>query len=502
MAWLMAQALGYKVLSLFGTIYLTHLIAPEHLGQMTLALGVAAFTNFLQQPGLREVLVQRRTRTERWDAPAMSLALTMGMVALLLTAGIAPAAGWFWESPQVMHLLLILSGGAPFFALSVVPEARLQSELRFSAIAVIEFVRGAGLLLAQIGLAWWARRSGHAEWGAYALAAPVPVFAAVRCAGLWAASRQRVHVQVRPARWAFLFTDSVKLFLSSLVGMVITQGSLFVLGRRYDENVVGLYSFAFNFSLITAVMLTQNIGLVIFPVLSTMQKEPQRLRSAFLRAGRLLNMLAVPLCLLQGALAEPFIRTLCGKQYAGSAPIMEVLSIAMALVVIWPSSRALIQAQGRYTLAFVLQLIYAIVLLGAAYIAAQIGQGLAVAVAVTIVYAGIGIVDPTMALRPVGGTVRDVISLFWGPTVVGLLGVVGVCAAVRWALPADHEYLPWLSRWLPTTAYVPQAIGMVVLSGAVCTLLYRAMMPHEFGELAHLARRMAGRLLRRGGSPG
>jgi PST family polysaccharide transporter len=502
MAWLMAQTLGYKVISLFGTIYLTFLIAPEHLGQMTLALGVASFTNFLQQPGLREVLVQRRTRTARWDGPALSLAATMGFVAMVMTALAAPLAGLAWESPAVVNLLLILSMAAPFFGLAVVPEARLQSQLRFGALAAVEFLRGTGLLLSQIGLAYWAKTSGHTDWGAYALAAPVPAFAAMRCVGLWLAAAQPVRLSVRPSRWRFLWTDSAKLFVSSMVGMVISQGSLFVLGWRYDAQVVGLYAFAFNLSLITAVMITQNIGMVIFPVLSTMQRDPQRLKSTFLRSGRLLNMLAIPACLLQGALAEPFVRTVCDPRWAGSAPIMEILSVAMALIVIWPSSRALMQAQGRYTLALVMQLTHSTLFIIAVIIAAQVGQGVSVAVAVTIVYALIGLLDPAMALRPIGGTLRDVVSLVAAPMVVGLLGVVGVCAGVRWLLPADHEYLPAVQRWLSsdhhrvTTAYFPQAVAMIAGSLTVCTLLYSALMPHEFAELLHLVRRILGRFSR------
>ncbi len=479
MGWVLAQTVGYKVISLFGTLYLTRLIAPEHLGQMTLALGVAAFTNFLQQPGLREVLVQRRTRSPQWDHPALSLSIVLGLVAAGLTVASGPWAALKWQSPVVLDLLLILALAAPFFGLAIVPEAMLQCQLRFRALAVIEFVRGTGLLVAQIAIAFILHRAGHTEYGAYALALPVPVFAAFRCVALWLAARPPVRWPPRPRvrLWRFLGPDAGKLFASSIFGLVISQGSLFALGFAYAEDVVGLYSFAFNLSLITAVMLTQNIASVIFPVLSTMQDDPARLKRTFLASGRLLNMIAVPACLLQGALAEPFIVLACDPKYLGSIPIMQVLSIAMAFVVIWPSSKSLMQAQGRFRMALLMHALHATLFVGAIAFAATRGHaqgGVTVAIAVAGVYLFIGLVDPLVAIRPLGGTVREVLRLFAAPAVVGLVGVVGVYFALR--------QVPWLR-----TNMIAQGIAMCLCSGATCLGLYRVLAPKELELVLHYA---------------
>ncbi|MBL8756989.1 MAG: oligosaccharide flippase family protein [Phycisphaerae bacterium] len=490
MAWLMAQTLGYKVISLFGTIYLTKLITPEHLGQMTLALGVAAFTNFLQQPGLREVLVQRRTRVRGWDHPAFSLSVVLGLAATALTAAAAPASLRWWHSDVVLHLLLILSVAAPFFGLAIVPEAKLQCELRFRGLAIIEFARGTGLLLTQIALAFWMKHAGHTDWGAYALAAPVPVFAALRCGAMWWAARPRVRWTPRVQLWRLLGADSAKLFLSSLLGLCISQGAIFALGFYATEDVVGLYSFAFNLSLITAVMLTQNIAAVIFPVLSTMQDDPARLRRTFLSSGRMLNLIAVPACFLQGALAEPFIATVCNPKWAGSIPVMQVLSIAMAFVVIWPSSKSLMQARGRFGLALFMHALHATLYVAAVWLTARAtgGHGVAVAWAVTGVYVFIGLADPYVAVRTLDahtpgehGPLRDVMGLFAVPMVVGLVGVAGVYAAL--------VQVPYLRTHL-----VAQGAAVILCSGAACLGLYRVLAPREFARGLEMARSMKARL--------
>ncbi len=498
MVWLLAQSLGYKVISLFGTIAMTHLISPEHSGEVALALSLAAFSNFLQQPGLREVLIQRRTRQQAWDLPAFWLSVGLGVLAMSITAAAAPLAGWWWRSDEMVNLLLILALAALPLGLAIVPEARLQSQLRFKALAVIEFTRATGLLLTQLGVALAIKHAGHAEWGAYALTAPIPVYAAYRCVCMWWLAGSVFPPRPRLRLWGHLWPNSAKLFSSHMVGQFITQGPLWIMGWRFDKESVGLYSFAFNLSLMTAVLLTQNIASVIFPVLSNLQDSPLRLRSAFLSSARLLNMLAVPACFLQAVLAEPAVRTVCSPKWAGSVGVMQVLSVAMAFVVVWPSSKSLMQAQGRYTLALFMHVVHTVIVLTSVGIAASVGQsGVAVAIAVTVAYAIIGVLDPYMAVRPLGGTLRDVLGLLAAPVLVGLVGVVGVYAGVAWLLPADREYLPFMTRWL-TSAYIPQAVVGSLLSMVACAALYRILAPQDSRVLLSYGRKMLQKVLRRG----
>jgi len=135
MTWLALQTIGYKIISFFGQVLLTYMIVPEDSAQINLALGVAAFTNFLQQPGLREVLVQRRSRSARWDEIGLWFSVSLGIVAALLTIAAGPIAAWWFQSPNVAYLLFILALAAPLTGLGTVPEARLQCEMRFKLLS-------------------------------------------------------------------------------------------------------------------------------------------------------------------------------------------------------------------------------------------------------------------------------------------------------------------------------------------------------------------------------
>ncbi|MGQ0628433.1 MAG: oligosaccharide flippase family protein [Phycisphaerales bacterium] len=480
MAWLLAQTLGYKVLSFFGQIVLTHLILPEHTAQINLALGVAAFTNFLQQPGLREVLVQRRTRNPRWDEVGMWFGISLGVVAGVLTLVAGPVAAWWFQSPPVANLLFVLAIAAPLTGLGTVSEARLQCELRIKALAIIEVVKATGILAGTVALA-------SMGWGAYAFALPVPIMAAAKTLLMWQMARPRFGRRLHARRWKFLLTDSLTLFVASMVTLLITQGSLFVLARRADDHQAGLYAFGYNLSLTSFALLAYNIGNVMFPMLSSMQGDAARLVSTFRRSGRLLNLLGVPACLLQGALAAPFIGIACNARWAGSIPVLQILSIAMSLVITWPSSRSLVQAQGRYTLGLLVIAIDAVVFLTAVGLATYLSPTpSSVALGVVAAFLFTGLFNAWVALRPIGGSWRDVLHTVLTPTAIGWLSVGGAYAAAVFArrhVPIDGRVGPLLLEGAIT----------LTLSAALFFGLLRMLDPASWVELSGFARRIAGR---------
>ncbi len=479
MRWLMLQSLSYKAVSFFGQIWLTHLVSPKDTGLITLALAVAVFTNFLQQQGLREVLVRLRSRHERWDGIALWLSVAMGAVGFGLTAGAAPVAAWAFDAPELRALLFTVAFSAPILAVSSVPEAKLQCELRFKALAAVEFLRGIGTLGLTLILAW-------RGYGAMAFALPLPINVAVRLVLLWFLARPHWSMRLHVRRWRFLFTDSVLMFATSMIGQLIPQASFFIMGRRYDELEVGLYAFANNLSLTTAVVITQNIGSVMFPVFARYQDDPETLRRSFIRSGRLLQVLAVPMCFMQGALAGPFIGIACGERYQGSVGMLQLLSVGMAFVVIWPSSRALMQAQGRFRMCLAMAVLHAAGYALAAFLGALMGKGVAVSASVTVAFFLIGIIDPYVALKPVGGTLREVVSMSLVPLVVSALGI---------AVPL---YLITRIAYFETHLFA-QGLAVSVAGGLGCLVFYRLFAPRDLAEiLGFIAGIVNKRILRRG----
>src|SRR5207302_4994338 len=90
---------------------------------------------------------------------------------------------------------------------------------------------------------------------------------------------------------------------------------------------------------------------------------------------RLLAILGVFACLLQAAVAAPMIQTLFRpandpNKFVAAVPVLQVISVAMALQLFNMPAQSLIQAQGRFgtllKLAFLCAIVFFALVLGAA----------------------------------------------------------------------------------------------------------------------------------------
>jgi PST family polysaccharide transporter len=269
---------------------------------------------------------------------------------------------------------------------------------------------------------------------AYAFVLPRPFIALGRFAVLWSAARPPVRWDPQPSRWKYLMGDSATLFTSNLFLMLQWQGDYLILQWRFGAIVLGIYYQAYNLSIQTMQLFTGNLTGVLFPALSKLQSDPQRQIRAFLDATRLLAVVAVPLCFMQMAGADPGVRLFFqDNKWAAAIPVLQALSIGMAFRVVASPGGSLIQAQGRFRVILITNIINAIVFLSLAYAGAFVGDrnspdlwrqpATTVGIAVACYFALIGPIFLYIAIRPSGGRWRDIWGVYWAPMLCSALAV-------------------------------------------------------------------------------
>jgi len=339
--WFLLQSAGSKGATLLGQIVLAWLLLPEDFGLVGLAYTVTAFTSLIQKFGVREVLNRRRRRFHLWAGPAQGLSIVSGCLGGAAAAAGAPLAAWVYDEPRVVGLILVLALSSPFWSAATVPLTRLEVNLRFRTIATVHFSATVGTVVCSVLLA-------ALGFGAYAFVLPRLVVGAAQLAALWRVAPVPMRGALRVRRWRGLIGDSVFVFFSHLFRTAFSQGDYFILGLTAARSVVGLYYFAFSLSMQTALLFSQNLAKVLLPSLASLQHNPKRQVEAALEAVGLLAFVTTPVCLLQAVLAEPALRLLFAERWTGAIPLLQILSVGMALTTAsWPINN-LFDAQGRF----------------------------------------------------------------------------------------------------------------------------------------------------------
>jgi len=339
--WFILQSVGSKGATLLGQVALAWLLVPEDFGLVGLAYTITSFSALLQQLGIREVLIRRGRGFVLWSGPGFALSVAAGVLGGLVSLAAAPLAAWIYEDPRLIGLIAVLAVASPLWSAAIVPRTRLEVELRFGAVASVSFGVAIATVVCSVALAAFGA-------GAYSFVLPRLIVGVAQLAVLLRIAPIRLRGAMRLKRWRLLAGDSVYVFLSHVLSNLYAQGDYFLLGLTVTKTTVGLYYFAFSLSMQTAVLFSQNLARVLLPAIAVLQRHPDRQNKVAIEAFELLAFMTTPVCLLQAVLAGPGIRLFFADRWEESIPLVQLLSVAMAMAIsAWPVSN-LFDAQGRF----------------------------------------------------------------------------------------------------------------------------------------------------------
>lgn len=425
----LSQTVVGKVANFLGQIVLAWFLTPDDFGRASLALGVAFFANTLQRAGVAEVLVQRAANFSHWSNAGFWLSFTIGTATSLAMVGLAPFVASFYNDPGVKGLVLILSTQVFLNALATVPAAQLQVQLRFRVLAAF------GLLasVATVGLSVTFAGLG---FGVLALILPLPIIEAVRTVCFWLIARPALRFTPEISRWRYMVGDSVLLLVSGILVAIPWQLDYVILGILYDDkSVVGMYFWSRNLSTQTLQLLSINVAAILLPSLALMREQPVRQLAAFKRAASILTLIAIPACVLQAAIAAPFITLVFGEKWQAGARLVQVFSIGWALMTTSHAAISMLKAQGRNGWLIIYAIASAVAFAGLVWVATTVVGGALGAAYGMLIYAwSSGPVLVYLALVGSGGTWRDVRDILQAPLLSALVAF-GFALLITAAIP-------------------------------------------------------------------
>ena len=356
-----------KLVTFGGQIALAWFLLPEDMGLAGMALSVASIVSIVSGTNLTILLIQRKEAFEENASEIFWLSLAMNLAAALFLVTVSPLAGHLFEEPRVVPVILILAGSLPLLALPTVYTAQIYRDLRFRALAQVQFGEGLIRNMASVGLA-------ALGFGAYSLVLPQPagsLYTAVRCHAL--AGRISIG-RPHPRRWPALLMPVMWMMFLALATALQTNGVLFVIGMRCNPAVVGFYSWGFALSSQAIFLLGVNLQRVFFPVFSELNHDSERQSQAFCKACKILIVTIVPICALQIVLARPVIELLFQDRWLPAVPVVQWLSMGMMTQPLTILGTALLLARGQYRLVTLLAAAIAFVIATGALLGTCFGR--------------------------------------------------------------------------------------------------------------------------------
>lgn len=408
----LVQSVLVKLVGVFSQIVLAWYLHPKDFGLIGLAFTFIILPGAIQESGMRETLLKRSKRFDSWATPVYWYMFSISLACAVILAISTPFIVKFYSAPEIRGLLWIFSGCILLNGLCIVPEARLQRDLKFKFLSINGTIVTVAQAVATIILA-------NRGAGAYSIAAPMLVVALVRAIIFTFASGLRIKLKPQFRYWKYFSGNSVNMILTSVLTTVIWQGDYIMLGRFHSKQEVGIYYFAFNLSTQAMMLITNSAYSVLLPTLSRLRERPKEVVNDFLRIERMMALIGVPLCLAQAAVAQPLLQSLFAPKWHNAAPILAILSVGMLFrMVEWPSE-VFLKAHGQFRNLLLITIINASSFLLVVGIAAAFGGILQVSLAVIsclILFCPLRIYT---AISSLGGNWRQIAGIFIVPLLIG-----------------------------------------------------------------------------------
>lgn len=377
--WTLVGTGGQTILKFIVLMVLARILTPTEFGIVGAALVVITFVGIFAQLGVAQSLVQLPELDRDHLVAGFHISLIQG---ILSGAVVYLSAGYLYvlfhiegltEPIQAMSLLLVITG------LHQVSEARIQRDLRFRALAVeqvISYGLGYGVVAAILGML---------GYGVWALVWGTLAQGLMRAVILTLIAPPVLGLAARGAAYKDILHFGGGHALAQ-VGMTCAyQIDNLIVGRFLGADMLGVYGRAFQVVTMPTKLLGVGLLKAMFPLMSRVQSEPDRLARAFLRSMGVVAMLGIPFSMMSALLAPEIVYVLLGPRWEAVIVPFQLLSLCIVFRVGHKVCEALVRARGAvYRLAWT-QWAYTVFVTVGAYVGHFAGlPGVAAGVAIAV----------------------------------------------------------------------------------------------------------------------
>jgi teichuronic acid exporter len=399
----------------------SRVLSPAEFGILAFAVSIASVGVAIAPAGFREALIQREKVSSAHLDTVFWLCVGAALVIFAVLCAVAPAVATASGEPLLISLLPLVSMRVIFDMAAAVPNALIVRTMSFKMLALRTTAASVVTATVCLALLW-------AGFGLWALAISQLAGSVAACIGALVGARWwpglRFHWNALRELRAFGLFSTGNHFITTLNLDQLLIGAL--MGPAW----LGIYSFARRIFQILTDLISGALNLVSYSLLSSMQREPAKLRDAYLLGTFASSVVAFPVFAGLALIAPDLIPLAFGNAWLSAVPVVQAFCVLGLLTAVGTLQSSLIRSQGQADLWF-----YYIV-----------GKQ-AVTVLYIFLFSGWGVVALTTSL-----VILNI--LIWLPTlhmVVRLLGISIWSYLGSFALPVAATLVMGGCGWLVQT---------------------------------------------------
>ena len=338
--WKLMENGGAQAVQFVVAILLARLLTPAEYGVVGIIMIFITIANVFVQSGFSTALVQKK-HADASDFSSVcyfELVLSAVLYAVLYLA--APWIAEFYEIAELTKIVRVLAAVLFPGAVISVQTAYVSRNMEFKGLFLSTLT--ASLISGAVSIAM-----AMAGFGVWAMVWQQLIYYVSLMLVLFFTVSWRPALLFSLKRLGTLFAFGWKLLCASLLDTVFNNLYGLLIGKIYNEELLGSYNRGEQFPKLIATNLGAAIQAVLLPAFSSKQDEIGEVRSMVRKAIQMSSFVVLPMLLGLFAVADTLVLLLLGEQWMVCVPFLRITCITYCFWPIHITNLQAINALGR-----------------------------------------------------------------------------------------------------------------------------------------------------------
>lgn len=321
MSWSFVDNMVQQIVQLIFQIILARLLVPADFGLIGMITVFTSFSLVLVESGLIKALIREKESSQDDYSTVFIFNFLVSVTLYLIIFMSANMISKFFNEPQLVNIVRVLSLIIVINALSLVQQAMLIKKIDFKIQTKITFISSFISGLIAIFLAF----KGYGVWS---LVIKMVLMQLIRLVLLLSIIRWKPSLRFNVTSFKRLYSFGWRILLGSVLTNIYQNIYYLIIGKGFSTVVLGLYTKSNSLAIMAGSSISMPIDKVSYPVLSRIQDDDVRLKRAYKTFAKHLAYINFPVMLGLAAVAPSLIPLILGAQWIPAIPYFQILCIA------------------------------------------------------------------------------------------------------------------------------------------------------------------------------
>lgn len=352
--WTFGERIIAQSVSFIVSIILARILMPDEYGVIAIILVFINLANVFVANGFGESLVRKKDSDATDFSTVFYCSFAFAWLLYFVLFFAAPFIADFYSQELLIPLLRVLALKIPVSSISTIQHAYVSKHMIFKRFFFSTL--GGTLVSGVVGIAM-----AYSGFGAWALVAQYLVNTSIDTIVLF------ITVPWRPTRVFNAKSAKVligygwKLTVSSLINEVYSELRSLIIGRVYSSEELAYYNRGNQFPSLIITNVDTAIGKVVFPAMTKVSDERERIKQVSRRALKMTSYIIFPLMVGLMLVSKSLVKILLTEKWLFCVPFLQCSCVYYMCQPIQTTNWQIIKAVGRSDICLKLEILKKII---------------------------------------------------------------------------------------------------------------------------------------------